>query len=244
LDAYKLKWIAIIAMILNHAAHVFEEILPLAVAFPIYAAGGFTFPIMAYFISEGYKYTSSLEKYIMRLLIFGLLASPFFIFAFSGFALNIMFTIALGLIVLLMYDKMKVRPFFWVIFVLILVLTAALPLDWSFIGVIVMFLYHAIKNEKLRRIIPGIVAGVLLMTLSALGIMPILQEGGNIGIGDLKDFGFAVSCFSATILLSRFNGERGKRMKWLFYTFYPIHLAVLTAVAFFIGILAFPVFNF
>ena len=67
LDAYKLKWIAIIAMALNHMVIAWWAAIPLWLAFPMYAVGGVTFPIMGYFVVEGYKHTSNFKKYILRL---------------------------------------------------------------------------------------------------------------------------------------------------------------------------------
>ncbi|MCL1787473.1 MAG: hypothetical protein FWG38_05765 [Defluviitaleaceae bacterium] len=54
LDAYKLKWVAVIGMILNHVVITWWEIIPALLRIPLYAAGGLTFPIMGYFVVEGY----------------------------------------------------------------------------------------------------------------------------------------------------------------------------------------------
>jgi len=83
LDAYKLKWIAIIGMFFNHMVVTWWDILPIWLAFPLYAAGGLTFPIMAYFVVEGYRHTSSLPKYILRILLVGVIALPFHILALA-----------------------------------------------------------------------------------------------------------------------------------------------------------------
>ena len=71
LDAYKLKWIAIIGMILNHVAIALREVVPFGLQFPLYAVGGLTFPIMAFFVVEGYRHTSNLKRYMLRIFIFG-----------------------------------------------------------------------------------------------------------------------------------------------------------------------------
>jgi len=68
LEAYKLKWIAIIGMPLNHMVFALWEILPMWLKFPLFAAGGVTFPIMAYFVVEGYRHTSNLKRYLSALL--------------------------------------------------------------------------------------------------------------------------------------------------------------------------------
>ena len=109
LDAYKLKWIAVIGMFFNHAVIALSEIIPYWLQFPLYAVGGLTFPIMAFFVVEGYKHTSSVKRYLLRLLIIGVIAQVPHLFVFRAFALNIIFTIIMGIFALLLYDKMQ-RP--------------------------------------------------------------------------------------------------------------------------------------
>jgi len=255
LNAYKLKWIAIIGMILNHMVVAWWEIIPLWLVFPMYAAGGLTFPIMGYFVVEGYKHTSNLKRYILRVLAFGLIAMPFHILALGiplgGGSpalypwLNIMFSIALGLLVLVMYDKIKFRVLFWLIYVILIVPISFLFFEWYFIGVTMVLLFYIIKNESVRRIVPPIFAGVCWLGLSLLPTMEIpyeiLPEGFSPLIGN-PEFAtvmttFIIGCVAAAVLLKNYNGERGKRMKWLFYILYPLHLAVLAAVALALGLI-------
>ena len=250
LDAYKLKWIAIIGMFANHMVIAWWEILPLWLNFPMYAAGGLTFPIMAYFVVEGYRHTSNLPKYILRLLIFGLIALPFHVLALGvplggGYPiLNIMFTIILSLLVLVLYDKIKARALFWVLFAIVIVPVSLFFFEWYFIGVTTVLLFHIIKNENTRRIVPPIFAGVSWLLLSLLSLVSMQFVDGFEELGGLvadSDFTvvmmtFVIGCVAAAILLKNFNGERGRRMKWLFYAFYPIHLAILTGVALALGL--------
>jgi len=70
LDAYKLKWIAIIGMVLSHMVYAWQDIMPLWLMIPLMATGGLTYPIMGYFVIEGYKHTSDVKKYLLRLFVF------------------------------------------------------------------------------------------------------------------------------------------------------------------------------
>jgi len=246
LDAFQLKWIAIIGMVLNHIVIAWWEIVPVGLAIPLYAAGGLTFPIMAFFVVEGYRHTSNLKKYISRLFIFGAISIPFHILTFGFVGLNIMFTIIMGVVSMLLYDKIKVRPLFWILFVVIALLTT-MPIffDWAIIGVVVILLTHIIRNENRRRVIPAIVSGLFMLAFSLLGVLEAASNPYNqVDIVGLPGYDlalmrvstvFIVGCLAAAFLLKNFNGERGKRMKWLFYSFYPLHLAVLGVVAFLMG---------
>ncbi|MCL2387047.1 MAG: conjugal transfer protein TraX [Defluviitaleaceae bacterium] len=251
LNAYQLKWLAIIGMFLNHAVYALSNIIPLWLMIPMYAAGGLTFPIMGYFVVEGYRHTSNLKKYLLRLLIFGAIAIPFHHFVFNGAVLfNIMFTIIFSLLVLLMYDKIKSRVLFWILFVLLIPVTFLF--DWWIIGVLVVLLYHIIPNETARRIVPSIVSGVAFFVMSGFALFGVMTLQGvdtpeaeealyyiiamfgslNIVYASLS---FIIGCFFAAFLLKQYDGERGKPMKWLFYAFYPVHFIILTVLAIFLN---------
>ncbi|MBO5164443.1 MAG: hypothetical protein J6B75_08430 [Ruminococcus sp.] len=78
-----LKYIAILAMLIDHIAVLF-----IPSDKPLYAcmrfAGRLTAPIMCFFISEGYHYTRNLKKYFSRLAVFAVISHFAFAFAFSG----------------------------------------------------------------------------------------------------------------------------------------------------------------
>ena len=256
LDSYKLKWIAIICMVLFHIIYPWQDTLPLNVMIPLSIAGGATFPIMAYFIVEGYKHTSSLKGYMKRLAIFGLISMPFHFIVFGMMRFNIMFTIIVSLFCLVLYDNIKSKPVFWALFILISNLTA-LFFDWFAFGPLIVLLYYIIKNETARRLVPGIVAGVLWFLTGAFtlwglnGMYAMYEMGGAMAVN--ARFGIdmihsmignayvvessmylIIGSFIGALLVYGYNGERGKRMKWLFYSFYPIHLAALCLLPLFL----------
>ena len=246
LDAYKLKWIAIIAMVLNHMVITWWAIFPHALRFPLYMIGGATFPLMAFFVVEGYKYTSNLKRYILRICIFALISTPFYMVAIVGALgmawLNIMFTIAFSLVVLLLYDKIKIRLLFWVLYVLVIVPFSFIAVEWGFVGVTMVLLYHIIRNESARRIVPPIFAAVgMLLMAGMVAISPQSVDVTSHPLFENPDFlpvmaTFPIGCASAAVLLKCYNGERGKKMKWLFYAFYPAHLIVLVVVGLALGL--------
>jgi len=54
---------------------------------------------------------------------------------------------------------------------------------------------------------------------------------------------FALGCFAGAILIRNYNNDRGKPAKWLFYVAYPVHLAVIAAVAVALGLVSFSLFG-
>jgi len=256
LNAYQLKWIAIIGMVTSHMVWAWAEIMPLWLMIPMMGAGGLTFPIMAYFVVEGYKNTSNLKKYLLRLFIFGVISIPFYMLTFRTFAFNIMFSIMLGILTMVLYDKIKIRGLFWILLLVVFV-PISIVFDWYFMSFGMIIMYYIIKNEKARRIAPSVFGGICWFIIICFGLFTHIrmQAAGNYTAlanfeatwGNLNFFissmfmvlGMAV----AVILLLRYKGERGKRMKWTFYVMYPLHFAVIGIISLLLGLVDFSIFG-
>jgi len=252
LNAFQLKLLAIIGMITSHMVIAWWGVIPTWLRFPMYAAGGLTFPIMAYFVAEGYRHTSNVKKYILRVLLFGLLALPFHILTItlpmSGGNpllypfLNIMFNIVVSLLVLILYDKMRSRLAFWLLYIVIIAPLSLALLEWYFVGVTMVLMAHIIKNETARRVVPPLFAAVFFLAVGifvSLMTSPYLavqfaEAGVNLPLLLNTEFTpvqmiFCLGMIVAALLLKGYSGERGRRMKWLFYVIYPVHFVILFA---------------
>ncbi|MCL2195358.1 MAG: conjugal transfer protein TraX [Oscillospiraceae bacterium] len=253
LNANQLKIIAVVGMITSHMVIAWWEIIPQWLAFPMYLAGGLTFPIMAYFIAEGYKHTANLKRYILRVLAFGALALPFHILTIGlpmGGGnpvmypfLNIMFNIVASLLVLTLYDKLKSRLLFWLLFVIVIAPLSLVLLEWYFVGIAMVLMAHIIKNETARRVVPPVFAAAVFTVIGffthAMATPELAAQFAEYGasLPLLMNYRFSpvqmtfqVGIVLAAFLLTRYSGERGKRsktMKWLFYVVYPAHFVVL-----------------
>ena len=220
LSAFALKIVAIVAMTCNHIAHGFESSLPPYLLTPFYAAGGLTFPIMAYLMIEGYHKTSDIKKYMLRLLFFGVLALLPFAMLF-GMHLNVLFTFLLGLVCLYLHDNMKNKVLFWFCFAGIVLFTVFC--DWSFVGVPMILLYGIIKNPKRSLVITTVGASLVML------LIIVLFNGQN-----ALDIGFCIVILCVIPLLLAYNGERGyspRPLRYMFYIYYPAHLLVIGGIA-------------
>ena len=257
LDAFTLKIIAIVSMGLHHIAMVLWPIVPMWIHTPLGFLRGVTFPIMAFFVVEGFRRTSNMKRYMARLLIFGAIAQIPYMFAFGmmslsgGIMLNIVFAIAIGLVCLILHKKLYIeqqkKALFVIIFIAILIISTFL-VEGAFGGPILIFLYNVIKDEMRRRTVPLIIFGafaVLMSLVNRVFFGVIAEYTGAVEVGIMayemmmatRTFVVPLGTFMVIPLLRAYNGELGKRAKYLFYAFYPGHFIILAWVALVLGII-------
>ncbi len=215
MTASKLKWIALISMLLDHYGHVFEVT-------ELRYIGRIAFPIFIFLIAEGAKHTRNMEKYLLRLGVFALISEiPFdlmlYIHSTPGKLFrpeyqNVFFTLFLGCFAVYIHQKIveqKKIAFGWPIS---LICCAALGVsafllitDGDFYGVFGIYFAYLAKDKFKQALV------ILIMLFT-------LYWGAN--------FYFLFALISVALILL-YNGEPGKRFKWLFYWAYPAHMLIL-----------------
>jgi len=235
ISAFWLKIIAITGMLLQHAALTLPGAFPLGLEIFLQISGGLTFPILAFLLVEGFYATSNINKYMTRLAIFGGISFIPHLFAF-GSGLNIMFTLLVGLALLTMRQRFGNSPKFWFAFAGLTL--ASFILDWGIIGPATIVMYDLIKNQKLRRIAVPIFCALGVIAISALTsamAAPFADLGVVIPEATIATAFFPVGCLLVIPLLLMYKGERGRPVRWFFYIFYPVHLAVLAVISIVMG---------
>ncbi len=146
LNAWQLKLIAIVAMVIDHLAFSFvPDGTFLAVA--MHFIGRITGPTMFYFAVEGYHHTRDLKRYILRLVIFaGISYFPFLLFHAGGdvgslnpLRLNVIYTILLG--VLAVTVRHHVKNSVLKLLLILLLFTLGMLGDWAIYGIIIILVF-------------------------------------------------------------------------------------------------------
>lgn len=214
-----LKLVAITCMTFNHAGYIFYPMMPQWAFLACIVIGGATYPTMAFLITEGYRRTSNVYRYMMRLFVFALVAqAPFWFFlAQSG---NVLFTLLVGLVLVHLDHTLDNR----MLFALAVVAGCALSYfcDWPIIGPAAVLLFEHLRDRAHGTVIAcWIIAACVAISIptSLISIaLPFYLAGVGGGV-----FGGIVT----SLLLPRYQGRRGFSIKYFFYIYYPAHIAIL-----------------
>ena len=240
LSAFTLKIIAIVGMTLCHVGVVFGVLIPPLPRALLVGCGGVTYPIMAFLVTEGYRHTSDVRRYMARLLVFALVSQIPYSLVFEPLSLdlgsttvtlpftgNVLFTLAIGLGLLWLYDSTRNRAVFWAIAAAGVVGSAVC--DWGVIGVVMILMAHILPDGLQRRVIPALLPVVALGVPAAVS----LAAGDLSALPDVL-YGLAGGA-AACVAIAAYTGRRGPRFKWLFYIYYPAHLLILWALSLYIA---------
>lgn len=228
MSSFLLKIIACFTMLLCHIPFVYPQY-----SVPLMYIGKISFPLYAFLISEGYVHTRNFSKYLTRLIVFGVISQipAYLLFAgksFNGLYLNIFFTLALGLLGIRIYDKIKSKYISTPLIILLAVIAELLKFDYGAFGVLMIVCFYVFKRNKLN------------MVLSQMFLMFILymkkMSYYTFSLFNLQYIWFQLlfSVISLVIILT-YNGKKGKsssRIKLMFYCFYPVHLIILDLLKF------------
>ena len=211
----QLKYIAFLSMLVDHVNK--------ALIYPVLTGKGFldflsdlfdifgriAFPLFMFFLVEGFFKTRNRLRYLLYLIIFGIISEiPFDLcqsaVIFQPYSNNVMFTLALTLVMIWIIDELR-RPtkIFWYPISIVIVagtclLSMILGLDYEWHGILIGYFFYIFYNNPIFAIIGGYLS--LIKTPWALLV-----------------FGLTLT----------YNGERGKQNKILNYSFYPVHLLIL-----------------
>jgi len=222
MTGFILKVIAIIAMLFDHIGYIIFR----KFTFMNYI-GRLAFPIFAFGISEGFKYTKNLKKYFLRLFIFALISQiPYMLFlnaiGNNNFTLNILFTLLLGLFSITVYEKFNNKFLGLLLVVLCSTIAHFAHFDYGWFGIAVIFIFHIFKDNK------------LLMNLF-FSLATFVNYLYNYITTSRTEYLFIILfCILSLIPINLYNCKKGRNIKYLLYIFYPLHLSLLYLVHLFV----------
>lgn len=244
LTASNLKWIAIIAMLIDHVAFVYYGEIGLRWYTFMDLIGKITGPVMFYFLVEGFHHTRNVKRYLSRLAIFAVISYLPFIYCFTGGLpnqytwnrFNIIYTLFFCLLILCI--KHSTLNFPIKLILIILCYIVCLTSDWYYLAPTIVLLFDAFYGDFKKQRKAYCIFVVVFLALTGLALLVPDPVTGVVPISTLNGFSELVrmaGLFLPIWLLSYYNGERGNTSrwsKWFFYVFYPAHLLILGLLAY------------
>lgn len=250
MTTFQIKLIAIIAMVIDHIGLFF---FPQILLFRI--VGRLAFPLFAWLIANGAYHSKNTEKYLARLFFFALVAQiPFIVINRlidpSFWTLNVLFTLFLGLAAIVLIKKSKNR----VIACLIILLSARMAnlfnTEYGAMGVLAIVVFYLFFKKfktmmflqicifTLFSIIPviffialtrgvNVVHPILLPLCLPNQTKACLMLSVNFSPNFIPSSLIEPLGLFSLIFIALYSNQEGKKMKYFFYWFYPIHLALL-----------------
>ena len=208
-----LKVIAIISMIADHCAYYLmaEDTL-------LYGAmrcfGRIAFPVFAFLVAEGFRHTRNRMSYFLHLVGFAVVSEvPWFLLNGADGTHNVMFTLALGVVALAVFERLREQRIICCFTILLIMWLAAwLGVDYEWRGILMIVVFYLLGGSDKRsspscRMLPLICA------------FPIMVHYGVVGA--------LLSC----MVLYMYDRTRGfiqsNWAKYGFYAFYPLHLLAI-----------------
>ena len=212
-----LKLVAIIVMTADHVSTYLMEHGPIAYEICQFF-GNFTIVIMSYFIVQGLKYTHSVRRYAIRMLVWAVISQlPYYLLRHDS-GLNVLVTLLGSLIAVHLLNK---KGWGYYVIAFVVFLSISLFTDWAFLPLVfTMIFYEADKHNK--RWLPIVILPfVMIVTRWLISSDSIARH-----ISEAVAFTIA----TAMIYLLRDSTERRARgviPGFVFYAYYPIHLFIV-----------------
>ena len=211
LSGSALKIIAVLSMVTDHCVYYLLD--DTSITYEVMRCfGRVAFPVFAFLVAEGFAHTRNRMRYFLSLLLFAVISEvPWYLLNGADGTHNVMFTLALGVVALAAFERLREYRLLAIIAILFAALSAEVSgLDYGWRGVVVILVFHLFRNKKYSQ------SARLLQLAFAF---PFMSHYGIIG------------ALMACSVISFYDGTRGiihsKVAKYGFYAIYPVHLIII-----------------
>lgn len=183
--------------------------------------GRISFPIFAFLLVEGFRKTSNLFKYFLRLLFLAIISEiPYDLMVFNEFMTprcftvqNVVFTYVIALLMLCLIKVASSLPSFFSIIPAVMAgfATKFLRTDYAIEGIALVYVFYMFRND------------LNIKCIIAFFITFFMSFENYRGVAALSIF-----------FIYFYDGKKGDlNLKRLNYLFYPLHMLVLYGILFF-----------
>ncbi len=222
LSGNQLKIIALVAMTCDHVG---KELLPRYEILQI--IGRLAFPIFAYMIAEGCRYTHSRRKHLLQIVLLAVLCQVVYYVAEGSLFQCILVTFSLSICMIYGMDHALEKGtlsawagaagicgavYFVSVLLPVILMETDFAVDYGIWGILLPVVVYFVPE-------------ILRIPATAAVLMPLCMELG----------GIQWYAMLAVPLLALYSGKKGKaNIKNLFFTYYPAHLVCIYLLSIFI----------
>lgn len=224
--------------------------------------GRIAYPIFAFMLVEGFRRTSDIKKYLLRMFVFALISEiPFDIMCggtwFFPTQQNVMFTFLISMLLMLLMEQPKKikKPFGryavfaltgFFVFILGFILGTITMVDYFGGGVVMVLCFYLFQDDRILSFEVSYKKDwqkVLVTWINRIAAAFLVWQISNEMIGGLcvnidvfgRTFEVVVESFAilGMIPIWLYNGKKGissKTFKYICYSFYPAHIAILVMI--------------
>ncbi|WP_454192788.1 TraX family protein [Paenibacillus sp. Marseille-Q7038] len=196
---------AMLTMLIDHIGAIFYQDQGI---FRI--IGRLAFPIYAFSTYLGYKYTSNMKRYTYRLLLLAIISQIPFMLAFQHYNLNVIWTLLSSLLVLQLLDKSPSGISKALIIMICGILMELSTMDYGIYGLFLVLIFRYTEGMVM-------VGAHLLLNIADM-VVSELQIWSTLATVYIAFFMYKGASFRSTV------------PRWLWVSFYPLHLAVLAII--------------
>lgn len=252
MSTFTLKCLALALMVIDHIGLYFED-LPGAVVLRL--LGRISYPLFLFCMVWGYHYTRSRKKFLLRLYLMSVAMTLFRCWIDATFNAEQMYGnhdifislfwvgVLISAIELIQTDRNRG---IWLLGIIFLS-----QLAYYFVVPGLFPILRMVSGDIQSGLTPNLALNEYGFAFVALGVaMYFVKERRELLMAVyvifciyqfseemlLSDFGFPLQWFMVLALpfMLRYNGEKGRGMKWFFYFFYPAHTFLLFYLANFV----------
>lgn len=206
-------------MLIDHIGAVF---FPEVFMFRI--IGRLSLPIFAIKLTEGYRHTKNFNHYLLRILLLAIISQPLYTstFEYESFELlNICFLLAIGLIYIKVFEKLREMKLnnmlFYFIITFLIVASLLIPMSYGAYGLLMILIVYYFRNDFTKFFI--------LFSAVSFVFVPFM--------GNIIQF---IPLFIFPILFNLDDNKFLQRsmkilgFKYAHYAFYPLHLLLILVI--------------
>ena len=212
-----LKIIAVVSMVIDHCAYYLMDDNTMAYEV-MRCFGRIAFPVFAFLVAEGFAHTRNRMRYFLSLLLFAAVSEvPWYLLNGADGTHNVMFTLALGVLALATFERLREHRILCCFFILLTAWLATwLETDYEWRGMLLIVVFYLLGFGKGKFV-------TLRRMMQLLFAFPLMMHYGITGA--------LLAC--AVIFL--YDGTRGfihgNVAKYGFYVFYPAHLLLFSCLS-------------